>query len=310
MKQIAVARLVKTALRASAFAIAIALAAPAAADPAPAAPTPATSARGPALWVVSDEDSTLYLFGTMHALSAGTVWNAPRIADAVSASGEIWFELEPPQDPSALQAIVMQFGIDAANPLSSKLSSAEYQLFSNAVSGLGMQPAQANSMRPWLAAITLATVPMMQAGYDPASGVDAVMLTAARAANRTVRTFETTEQQMRFFADLSPAAELQFLRETLNSYQRGPEIVRQMESLWAVGDDEGLWALGGEPMRTQFPEVYQALIATRNRTWVTALERELAGSGTDFVAVGALHLAGPESVQAMLEARGYRVERR
>lgn len=313
MKRNAFGRLVKSLLRTSALALAVAAAAPALAAehpaPAPAAATPAQSEAGPALWVVRDADSTLYLFGTMHALSPGASWNTPRVAAAVSASEEIWFELEPPGDPAAMQALVMQYGLDPAHPLSTKLTPAEFRLFSEAVTGMGMQPAQLDGMRPWLAAITLSTLPMTQAGYDPAAGADAVMLAAARQAGRRVRTFENSEQQTRFLADLPPEVELQFLREALGSFRRGPELVRQMERVWLSGDIAGLWTLGGEAMRSGFPEVYQALLAQRNRAWVERIAQELAGSGTDFVAVGALHLAGPDSVVAMLEARGYRVER-
>jgi uncharacterized protein YbaP (TraB family) len=63
-------------------------------------------------------------------------------------------------------------------------------------------------------------------------------------------------------------------------------------------------------MKTQFPAVYAALISDRNRKWADVIVKELEGKGTDFIAVGSLHLVGPDSVQSLLKARGYSVKRK
>ena len=46
--------------------------------PAPVMAQDAAAETGkPALWVVRDADSTIYLFGTVHLLRPETVWNSP-----------------------------------------------------------------------------------------------------------------------------------------------------------------------------------------------------------------------------------------
>ena len=311
MLQNAFARLLKIGAKSSSLAICLAISSPSAATPGqPASRQVQGEQSGPALWVVRDADSTLYLFGTMHALSADAVWNGPSIRDAMAGSDEIWFEAEPPTDPSAIHALIRQFGIDRERPLSSRLSAAEMATFREAVGRLGIPAEQADAMRPWLAAISLAGLPLAQAGYDPANGADPLLLAAANAAGKRVRTFETAEQQTRFFADLPADVELELLRETLKSYRDGAAELRRMEFAWTRGDSDAVWELGGAPMRQQFPAVYAALLADRNRRWADTIIRELEGEGTDFIAVGALHLLGPDSVQSLLQVRGYVVERR
>lgn len=81
------------------------------------------------------------------------------------------------------------------------------------------------------------------------------------------------------------------------------------EAAWAGGDDAAIWSMGGASMKSQFPAVYAALISARNQKWADLIVKELEGKGTDFIAVGTLHLTGPDSVQSVLKARGYKVER-
>ena len=66
-------------------------AAPAAADPAAVVAAPAGS--GPRLWVVKDEDSILYLFGTVHVLKPETPWGSAKLDRAFAAADEYWFEI-------------------------------------------------------------------------------------------------------------------------------------------------------------------------------------------------------------------------
>jgi uncharacterized protein YbaP (TraB family) len=307
----AFAVLLKIGGKSSALALCIALSSPCAAKPeVGVASAVAHQKARPAMWVVRDKDSTLYLFGTMHALSAETVWNGPAVKSAMARSEEVWFETELPTDPAAMQAIIMQFGLDKAKPLSSKLTSAEMATFSEAIGKLGMKIEQVDAMRPWFAAMSLAGLPLMEAGYDQANGADPLLLAAAEASGKRIRTFETPEQQMRFFADLPPEVELGLLRETLKSYKDGPAELRKMEAAWARGDDQAVWSVGGAPMKTQFPAVYAALISDRNQKWADVIVKELKGKGTDFIAVGSLHLVGPDSVQSLLKSRGYSVQRK
>ena len=73
-------------------------------------------------------------------------------------------------------------------------------------------------------------------------------------------------------------------------------------------DADGLAADINKAMR-DIPEVGKLLLTDRNARWAQQIDERMDRPGTTFVAVGAGHLAGAESVQRMLEARGMKVTR-
>ncbi len=283
------------------------------AAPAPAATPPAAAAAAvqgnPALWVIRDADSTIYLFGTFHALRPTTQWRTPAVDQALAASRELWLEIEDPSNAAALQPLIMQLGMSPQTPLSSRLNDQEKALLAAAAQRAGLPPQALEPMRPWLAGLTLSVAPLIQAGYDPQMGVDTLLRRAAVERGLTIRAFETPEQQFRFFADMPEEQQLAFLRSALEDFEEGPAMIDGLAADWAEGDVPGLERTMIQEMRTETPELYRVLLVDRNRAWTDRIRQMLAGSGTAFIAVGAGHLAGPESVQAMLATHGVRAER-
>jgi len=273
----------------------------------------APASAEPAMWVIKDADSTLYLFGTMHLGREDVVTTSKTVTDALAASQELWVEVDLPEDQAALQAqlqpLILQLGVDPARPLSSKLTPDENKRLAAALTKLGAQPAMLEPMKPWLAGLTLATLQFQAAGYDPNKGAESLLSKVARARKTPISSFETVEQQIRFLAGMTPEEELQSFRESLDQLEQGTELVKAMEAEWASGDAEGLWRLVGEEMKREQPAAYKALLVDRNRAWADRIAEELKESGTDFVAVGALHLVGHDSVQAILAEKGVRAVR-
>jgi uncharacterized protein YbaP (TraB family) len=276
-----------------------------------AAASPVT--REPALWVLRDADSTVYLFGTVHLLKSQTAWRSPKVERALAESQDVWFELAEAGDDAASEAaaaaLLPRLGFDAARPLSSRLTAADRKRLAAATQGLGLPPAQLEPMRPWYAAVNLTLLPILKAGYDPSLGVDSLIAKAARAQNKSVRGLETMEQQFRFLADLPPELEVQMLREVLDDVERGPEVLDQLSAAWAAGDTRTFERLFVDELRDS-PELYRVLIDQRNEAWAEAIKQRMDGAGVSFVAVGAGHLTGPDSVQAKLARRGIKAERR
>jgi uncharacterized protein YbaP (TraB family) len=261
----------------------------------------------PALWSMTDADSTIYLFGTIHIMRPETEWRSAKIDQAIEASDVVW--LEAPGDGDVLQTrdLVLAHGIDPKTPLNRKLSILERRQLGAALSAIGMPSNAMQPMRPWLAAITLVYAPAIQAGYDINAGIDRQIGDFATATQKKRQYFETMEQQVQFLSTLPPEVELELLRQVLTDFARGPAYIDQMVDAWLAGNLDAMGQYFLDDMKQAAPEFYETLIVRRNRDWSDEIGRLMAGSGTHFIAVGAAHLVGDDGLPALLSARGFTV---
>lgn len=278
--------------------------------PAP-APAPAGQVKDadPALWVVKDEDTTIYMFGTIHVLPAGLSWFDEAVKKAFDESGEMVTEIGDMPDPASVQPLIVKHAVSMTGPtLTERLPADKRAAFAKAVADAGL-PAQAvERFKPWFAASQLGLIALMKAGYNPASGAESALAAAAKAANKPVSGLESLEMQFGFFNSLSEAAQIQFLTESLEQLDKvGPEFAK-MVAEWSEGDAEGLAAIMNEALRSS-PELSKMLLADRNARWAEWIDTRLDKPGVVFMAVGAGHLSGPDSVQVMLDKRQIKTER-
>ena len=230
---------------------------------------------------------------------------------ALARSQELWLEVPNPDNAKEARGLLRQFGFDSAHPLSSKLPHDAVMHLDAAARSLGIAEGETafEPMRPWLAAVVLGNAFVVRAGYDPASGVEASLFREAVAAGKSVRGFESLEQQTRFFADMKPELELQFLQNELQDFDQGPRKLDRLVEAWRRGDDAAITQMLVEEIKGPYPALYRILLVDRNQAWADTIAAMLKGPGVRFVAVGAAHLAGPDSVQAALERRAVHVER-
>ncbi len=292
-------------------AIALLFAAPVAIAQAADAPAAAaaTTDADPALWVVKDDDTTIYLFGTVHVLKPGLSWFDEAVRKAFDASGELVTEIGGSPDPAAMQPLILKYGINMSGPsLTEKLPEAKRAAFAKAVAEMGVPLQAIDRFDPWLAATQLTMVAVAKLGYDPASGVEALLTAAAKESGKPLSGLETVEEQLSFFDSISEPAQIAFLVETIDQLDQAGPMLDTMVAEWAKGDAEGLAAVMNDGLKAA-PELAKVLLADRNARWAEWIETRLAKPGVVFVAVGAGHLAGSESVQAFLTKRKLTAER-
>jgi len=271
--------------------------------------TVASAKAEPAMWVIRDADSTIYLIGTLHLLKHDTEWNAEKVRKTVHESTELWLEVADFDNQAALAPLMAKFGVDPQHPLSSRLNEEQRKRLEKAATTYNIPAASLEPMRPWLAALVLAVGPIMKAGYDPKAGVERVLNAQAVAEGDKIRGFETAEEQIHLLADLSDAEQVAFLMSMLDDLEKGFDLLDQLAKAWIDGDTDTITRLSVDQMKREAPTVYQKLIVQRNIAWSEKIVEMLKGSGVQQIAVGAAHLAGPDSVQAQLAKRGIKVER-
>ena len=279
--------------------------------PAPAqaqTPAPAIVQANPALWVVKGPHATVYLFGTIHVLKPGIAWQTPKVLAATDASQSLIEEIADIDDTAAMQPLIKQLGTDPDHPLSTKISKDDLALVDSAIKQMGA-PGESvlEPLRPWLAGLTLSVLPMLKAGYDPKSGVDMTLAAAFKTANKPVTGLETVEEQLHIFSDMPLAQEVESLHIQLKNLDHSTADLDSTVTAWEKGDVETIAKIENDVFIKDDPALYQKLVVQRNKNWTERLVKLLQGEETTFVAVGAAHLAGPDSVLKMLEARGFKI---
>ena len=263
------------------------------------------------MFAVRDADSTIYLFGTVHVRPSGSDWGGPIARAALASASDVWTEIEvSPETDARGQQLARQLSAARADrPLSSWLTPAENARLAALEQRLHLNPDALEHLQPWAASLTLTLVPIMQAGYDPQSGVDRDVDAYADAHHLREHAFETIDEQLGFLANLSPQLQHQMLLEAIDEAEQGHSEIATMTNAWERGDLQSLERTVLDETRRGYPELYQALFVRRNTAWAPVIERELHGSGVAFVAVGAGHLLGPDGLVVQLRARGATVER-
>ncbi|HEX5257144.1 MAG TPA: TraB/GumN family protein [Sphingomicrobium sp.] len=263
----------------------------------------------PALWKVKGAHATVYLFGTIHTLHADTKWHSPKIDRAFGSAGTLYEEVENVDDPSVLQPLIAKYGLDPAHPLSGHLDDSGKSKLSAVAAKLGAPEDQLEKLRPWFAATQLSILPLIRAGYDPKAGVDVRLRSMAVAQGKKVRGFETLQQEMQILSGLPEPLQVQFLLSTLDDADKGAALFDDVVAAWSKGDVTQLQTLLNKSTKLKYAEIYQKLFVERNRAFAKDIAALLKGRGTSFVAIGAGHLAGPDSVQKQLAHAGYTIVR-
>ena len=291
----------------TAAAIAFGAIAPASAQsPAPAAPLPDAD---PAIWVVKDPDTTIYLFGTFHALDGKHAWFNDEVKSAFDKSGELVLEIPPMEDKAALQPIIMKYAFDASGkPLSEKLSPEGKERLAKALAGLGAPPTAFDKFKPFFAALTVVMAGAQKLGFTGEQGAEAVLTKAAKDGKKPISGLETIDYQMSLFANMSDADQVKMLEETLKEIEQLGPMFAEMNKHWTSGDADGMAKLMNE-MNAQSPAMYKTLLVDRNANWADWIDKRLDKPGVVFMGVGAGHLGGEDSVQALLAKRGIKSER-
>ena len=263
----------------------------------------------PAMWVIKGPHATIYLFGTIHALAKDESWHSAKIDAAIQQSQRLFLEVSNVEDAAAMQPLMMQLGFDAAHPLSSKLTPDQLAKLNKAAAALPGGESIFEPMKPWLAGVMISLAPVLQAGYDPESGVEFAIKPEFTKANKAVRGFETAEQQIHLFADMNDKAQLDFLVSELDDADSAVGEFKQLLAAWYAGDVEKIDTLNNAELRDKHPDLFQILVVKRNQNFTEQIRSLLEGDGVSFVAIGAGHLVGKDGVPAMLEKVGYKVTR-
>lgn len=244
--------------------------------PQPPAGAPAVVEADPTIFVIRDHDTTVYLFGTFHVLSPNLKWFDGPVEEAFAQSDELIVETMPVQSAA------------------------------HSAQGLPRAAARITPAASFLASTQDAVRAGQSRGMAIANGADMVLLRAAAESGKSVQPLETLDSQFTMMASIPaersspvPCADSQCTRAPTDL----SSAMGQLQSAWASGDHE-IFAAMLEDMQSSAPNAYRILFVERNARWSNWVAARMRQPGTAFVAIGAAHLAGDDSLLVRLAQRG------
>lgn len=260
------------------------------------------------LWMAEGASNTVYLLGSVHLLRKED-HPLPSVIDAAYDDAETLFmELDMDDlDPLATQATINRLGmLDEDQSLRDVMGEELYDDALLAADALDIPLDMLSQTEPWFAAITVEQLALTRIGFNPMYGIEMHMMTKAIRDGKAIQGFESVEQQLGFLDGLSPGAQRDLLMQTLAEGANIRDIMDRLIVAWRMGDiaymEENLLA-----DIANYPELYESIVADRNRNWANTIDNMLADDEDYLVIVGALHLIGEDGVPRLLERRGYTV---
>ena len=265
----------------------------------------------PAIWKIADADTTIYLFGTTHALPKGFHWQSPALKQIVAQADELVLETvdSPETDKKAEGAVDDTINpVVPDRPIVARVAPDKQALLKRAIARTDFPEPFYDAMPTWMASLVLAVEDMSKDGLSHDNGVEAVLQRAFVRAGRPILAVEDGSAVLRQMHALSEDAQRKMLEDTLEDMDATePNAPNESDRAWASGDVNQLDADFTEEKLGA--ELYNVLVRQRNIAWTGWLTNRMAKPGTVLFAVGAGHLAGPDSLQHLLSGSGIAVSR-
>ncbi len=263
----------------------------------------------PGLWKIADADTSIYLFGTIHVLPKNYQWRTPVFNAVANSAKELVLEVNDLDDQTKTAQTFLKLATSPGlPPVLDRVAPSKRPALSRLVMNSGLPAATLNGFETWAVAVTLSSGMLKELDVSPNDGVEHLLSAQFRAAKKPVKGLETSEWQLGLFDKLPESVQRVFLDGLIDEQTDPAKEFEAMLSSWSKGDDKAI-ALSFDDEMKLSPELTEVLLRQRNANWTEWLTKRLEKPGVVLVAVGAGHLAGPDSVQALLTKRGIKVTR-
>ena len=271
------------------------------------AATPTVVSAAPAIWEVSDSDSKVWLFGSVHVLPPAIAWRTPKLDDLIKQSEQVFFEADiGPLGQLAVIINGIKMGFGQKTDWLSSLGAEQKDKLTAAITPLGLSVDQLAAFQPWLADAMIQEKVVETLGYTPSAGVDATL--QAELPKERKAYFETVAVQLALLGTDPVDVQTRRLMITVDTVPTLGKEMSDMANAWSSGDVAALAKeMADDP--TMDEGFTKNLVTDRNANWLKTIEGLLADNHQDLIVVGAGHLAGDGSVVDLLAKAGFTVQR-
>lgn len=254
-----------------------------------------------------------WIFGTHHLAPLSILDSIPSARQALEESDQVVGELDMTVGQMALGMALQPFMMAPADStLRDLIAPNDFDRISKVFEQYAPMPGMTletfSMMRPMVATsvVSIGAISRSMPGFNPQEQLDTYFQTVAKENGKKVKGLETPELQGRLLYTTTPlVVQAASLVEMLDNPDKIVEQGKKLNKYYMAQDIESLLTLmEGEEETSEFME---ALLDRRNADWLTKLPAILS-EGSNFVAVGALHLVGDKGIVNGLRKLGYTVE--
>jgi uncharacterized protein YbaP (TraB family) len=271
----------------------------------------AQNTRKSCLWSLQTKSNAIYLLGSLHLLKRDAYPLKSAIEKAYAASQEIVFEADiAAMKGPGLQAKILKLGLyPEGQNLYQNLDGSTRRALEKKLSDLGLPLEHFAPFKPWVVALTLASLELQRLGFDPNYGIDLYFYERAIKDGKEIGFLEPAEYQLNLLAKMNKQDQSSFLDQTLRDLELISQLAGDLVSYWKTGDADSLHGLLFKSFK-DYPSIHNRLLIQRNKKWVLKIENLMRENKNVLVIVGAGHLVGPDGLIDLLEEKGYKLKQR
>ena len=261
------------------------------------------------VWEIEKNGRSIFLGGTLHILSPDDYPLPVAFESAYSQSAKVVFEtdLTKLHSPQTKQLMMRLLTYSDGRNLQQVISNSTYLALEEFFTARGVPMANIVNFKAGMVAAIMTMVELNRLGINGV-GVDVHFNQKAIDEQKSRGQLESVEEQLEFLSNMGAGNEDKLLAYNLTDLKKMSSLFQQLKTVWRNGDLPELTESFANPFKRDFPEIYHSLLTKRNNTWMPHIEAYFETKETEFVLVGALHLAGEDGLLAKLSAKGYNIK--
>lgn len=269
------------------------------------------------LWKVSDENSSVWLFGSIHFADSSFYPLPSEIENAFRNSTALAVEMDisdsETQDKTAEEFLKEGMFTDGRT-LKDVLPDSLWKTLDSISTTLGMKTENFLPMRPWMAATIIASAAIASTGIQQELGIDMVMLDSAYAQGKEIIALETPEEQVESLSKSEGPEEtdgIAYLESTFREYSKLNQMIKEVISAWKRADVVSLQKSlsADQNMNESEKRLNERMFNQRNKKMKKEILNFLENDKQVFVVVGVGHLILENNLLEMLSENGLKIQR-
>lgn len=257
------------------------------------------------LWEIEKENSTVYLFGSIHVGKEDMYPLSKPVEDAFENSNNLVVECDITNTLNALMA-ESKMRYEENDNVYNHLTEEGKEKFDSLLNESNLSADYIKNYKLWVSKQLFLNTELRKLGYFSDYGVDKYFLDKA-VDNKKILELESLDFQIDLLNSLYDSESEKSSLTDVDMKESANEVDKMFKA-YTDGDTTTMIELAMNPLK-ETPTIYKKMFVDRNVEMAEKIEGYLNTKDTYFVVVGSAHYLGDDSIIKLLEKKGYTVKR-